>query len=175
MIQQRSSVSSTSTATAVVASAVTATPRTVEPAAVPQNIPLQIPQTKEEQQNAVLALVKKIMSVVIIFLIAGYLYVSLCLFLIARKLNVSAAWIAFVPLFQILILCYSANKPGWWMLLFFVPLVNIVIPIYLWMCISENLGKDKWLGLLMLVPLVNLVYLGMLAFSSQGAGRSAQA
>jgi len=112
-------------------------------------------------------MIKTLISMFLFILILGYLYFSLCLYFIARKLNVSKAWIAWVPLFQIMTLVESASKPAWWVLLFFVPLVNFVVSIYVWMCISENLGKDKWLGLLMLVPIANLIYLGMLAFSKQ--------
>lgn len=97
--------------------------------------------------------------------LALYIYWSLSLFKIANKLNVEAAWTAWVPIIQIWPVVGSAGKPWWWVLLLFVPLVNIFVSIYLWMCISENLGRSKWLGLLMLVPVVNLIFLGVLAFS----------
>jgi hypothetical protein len=98
-------------------------------------------------------------------LVAFYVFFSLCLYLIAKKLNVEAAWTAWVPLLNLWAFVGSAGKPWWWMLLLFVPVVNFFIGIYLWMCIVENLGKNKWLGLLMLVPVVNLVYMAVLAFS----------
>lgn len=119
------------------------------------------------QQSGVPQRVKTFLSMARNFLIAAYLYFSLCLYLIARKLKVSGAWIAWVPLFQILTFMESASKPAWWALLLFVPVVNAIVSIYLWMCISENLGRGKWLGLLMLVPVVNLVFPGVLAFSNQ--------
>jgi len=50
----------------------------------------------------------------------------------------------------------------------FVPIINIFIGIYLWICITENLGKNKLLGLLMLLPLINMLFLGFLAFSREG-------
>jgi hypothetical protein len=49
-----------------------------------------------------------------------------------------------------------------------VPLVNIFVSIYLWMCITENLGRNKWLALLMLLPIINFIFLGILAFSKTG-------
>ncbi len=101
----------------------------------------------------------------LILSIALYIYFSLCMYLIAKKLNVSAPWIAFIPIIQIWIIVASAGKPWWWILLLLIPIVNIFISIYIWLCITENLGRNKWLGLLMLVPIVNLVFLGMLAFS----------
>lgn len=110
---------------------------------------------------------------VLYVLFFGYLYCALCLYVIAWKLNVSGAWIAWVPLFQIVTFLESASKPVWWVLLFFVPFVNLIIHIYLWMCISENLGRGKWLGLLMLVPFVNLIYPAILAFSGQGSNNDA--
>lgn len=164
--QQRPDVPSTAATTSFVAP-----PQTAESTTVPQNMPFnQNTQANAAQNIAVIAAVKKIISMFFTFLVIGYIYFSVCLFMIARKLNVSGAWVAFVPILQILTFLSSASKPAWWILLFFVPVVNVIIPIYLWICISENLGRDKWLGLLMVVPIVNLVYLGMLAFSNQGSG-----
>jgi hypothetical protein len=109
--------------------------------------------------------------IMILVEIALYIYFSLCLFLIAKKLNVPAPWIAFIPIVQIWTFVASAGKPWWWLLLLLIPIVNIIVGIYLWICITENLSKNKWLGLLMLVPIINLVFLGMLAFSrTEGPG-----
>jgi hypothetical protein len=103
--------------------------------------------------------------IMILLEIAFYIYFCLCLFFIAKKLNVSAPWTAWIPIIQIWTVVASAGKPWWWILLLLVPIVNIFIGIYLWVLITENLGRNKWLGLLMLVPIVNFVFLGVLAFS----------
>jgi tetratricopeptide (TPR) repeat protein len=97
--------------------------------------------------------------------IAFYIYFCLCLFFIARKLQVSAPWTAWIPIVNLWTMVSSAGKPWWWILLFIIPLVNIIVWIVLWMCIAENSGRNKWLGLLMLIPLINFVFMGMLAFS----------
>jgi hypothetical protein len=104
---------------------------------------------------------------IMIYLIAFVLYIftSLCLFLIAKKLNVPAPWTAWIPLIQVWTFVTSAGKAWWWILLLLVPIVNTIVGIYLWICITENLGRNKWLGLLMLLPVINLVFLGILAFS----------
>ena len=107
--------------------------------------------------------------VVLIVLAVLYIYSSLCLYLIAKKLNVEAAWTAWVPLLQVWAFLRSAGKSLAWILLLLVPLVNAIVGVYLWICITENLGKNKWLGLLMLLPVVNLIFLGMLAFSAREA------
>jgi hypothetical protein len=94
-----------------------------------------------------------------------YVFFSLSLFKIAKKLNVQAAWAAWVPILSVWPFMASAGKPLWWILLLFIPFVNLFVGVYLWMCISENLGKGKMLGLLMVIPIVNLIVMGYLAFS----------
>jgi hypothetical protein len=107
--------------------------------------------------------VSPLVSIPIFF--AVYLFGSLCLFLIAKKLEIPFPWIAWVPIIQIWTVVSAAGKPWWWLLLLLIPIYNAVLLIYLWMCIAENLGKNRWLGLLMLLPLINLVFLAILAFS----------
>ncbi len=105
-----------------------------------------------------------------VFLFAGailYLYSALCLFLIAKKLDVPAAWTAWIPIIQVWAFFQSAGKSLAWILLFFIPIVNVIVSVYLWMCIAENLGKNKWLGLLTLVPIANLILPAILAFSKR--------
>ena len=101
-------------------------------------------------------------------IIAFYVYFSLCLFSIAKKLHVSEPWTAWIPIVNIWTIVSAAGKPWWWILLLIVPIINIFIGIYLWICITENLGKNRLLGLLMLLPIINLIFLGFLAFSREG-------
>lgn len=117
--------------------------------------------------NAVAALVAGFLTV-FLYIVAGlYLYGSLCLYLIAKKLNVPAAWTAWIPILQIWAFFASAKQPLWMVLLFIIPFVNAIAATYLWICIVENLGRNKMLGLLMLIPVVNLMFLGFLAFSKE--------
>ncbi|MBI4691468.1 MAG: tetratricopeptide repeat protein [Nitrospirae bacterium] len=104
----------------------------------------------------------------LIFLLIGiafYIFNSLCLFLIAKKLNVPMPWLAWIPFVQVWIIVASAGKKWWWIFILLIPIVNIVVFTYLWMCITENLGRNKWLGLLLLVPVIGFIWMGVLAFS----------
>lgn len=94
-----------------------------------------------------------------------YLFVCYCIFRIAKKLDIPAPWLAFIPIIQIWTIVSCAGKPWWWILLLFIPLVGFILGIVIWMSITENMGRNKWLGLLMLVPIVNFIFLIMLAFS----------
>ena len=129
---------------------------------------LPLPEELQQMTNeGVMAFVAAFFMIFLVLGAALYVYFSLCLFLIAKKLNVQAPWTAWIPLVNIWTLLQAAGKPCWWVLLFFIPFVSVIVIAYVWMCIVENLGRNKWLGLLMLVPIVNLVYIGVLAFSNQ--------
>jgi hypothetical protein len=58
-----------------------------------------------------------------------------------------------------------AKKPLWWLLLFFIPLVNFVMLILVWMAVAEARGKPNWWGILMIVPFVGLIVPGYLAWA----------
>ncbi len=134
----------------------------VQVASPERSMPVTAAQTDMQR------MVHAFMSVILLFVALLYLYFSLCMYQIARKLGVPGAWMAWVPILQMFTLLASASKSGWWILLFLIPFVNIIVQAYIWMCVTENLGREKWLGLLMLVPVVNMVYLGVLAFSKEG-------
>ncbi len=99
-------------------------------------------------------------------MLIAYLYMSFCLMTIANKTNTPNGWMAWIPILNIYLMCTIAGKPGWWVVLIFIPLVNIVIAIIIWMGIAKARNKPEWLGILMLVPFVNLVIPGYLAFSN---------
>ena len=60
------------------------------------------------------------------FGIIGYLYYAFCLMTIARKLGAKDPWMAWVPILNFYLMTVLAEKPAWWIILFFIPLVNIV-------------------------------------------------
>jgi len=112
-----------------------------------------------------MGLIASLGIMIYIIALAVYIFTSLCLFLIAKKLDVPNPWIAWIPVIQVWTFVSSAGKAWWWILLLLIPIVNTIVGIYLWVCITENLGRNKWLGLLMLLPIINLIFLGILAFS----------
>ena len=101
----------------------------------------------------------------LIWWMAIYIWGSLCLQIIANKLETEYAWLAWVPIVNLYIICKMAGQPGWWFFLFFIPVVNIIAYVLVWMNISEACNQPSELGVFMLVPVVNFVILGILAFS----------
>jgi len=94
-----------------------------------------------------------------------YAYIAFSLQTIATKTNTENGWLAWIPIANVYLMCKIAGKPGWWLLLFLIPLVSIVVMIIVWMGIAEARNKASWLGILMIVPIANLILPGYLAFS----------
>ena len=69
------------------------------------------------------------------------------------------------PIINLWILVQCAGKEWWWILLLFIPLVNIVVQVIIWMAIAERRGKPSWTGILIIVPVVNIFMPGYFAFS----------
>ena len=105
------------------------------------------------------------MGVFWLIFLGTYVYMALTLQVIAGKTGTSDAWMAWVPVLNVYLMCRIAGKPGWWVVLFFIPFVNIVMTVLVWMGIAEARHKPAWLGVLMLVPIANIVLPAHLAFS----------
>jgi len=94
----------------------------------------------------------------------GYLYFSITLMVIARKSNTPNAWLAWIPIGNVFLMCAIGRRPGWWVLLMLIPFVNVFVGMMVWMSIAEARGKPAWAGALVFLPLVGLfvpIYLAM--------------
>lgn len=101
--------------------------------------------------------------------LALYIYSALVLMLIAKKTSTSGAWMAWVPILNIFLMCKVAGKSLVWFILFLIPFVNIIAVVLVWAAIAERLKRPSWWGILMLIPIANLIIPGILAFSKGGA------
>jgi uncharacterized membrane protein YhaH (DUF805 family) len=72
-------------------------------------------------------------------------------------------WAAIVPIYNMVVLCQVAGKSGWWVLLMFIPLVNIIIWIIVSIGVANNFGKGALFG-------VGLLFLGMFFYPILGFG-----
>ncbi|HRG01239.1 MAG: DUF5684 domain-containing protein [Bacteroidia bacterium] len=71
-------------------------------------------------------------------------------------------WACIIPFYNIIILLKIANKPWWWIFMFFIPIANIVFMIMMLHRISLSFGKGAGftVGLLFL----SIIFWGILAF-----------
>jgi len=129
-------------------------------------IPASVAFAQEEEAGAAaVAAAGAFMMVFFLFFAAIYVYMALALSTIAKKTNTPNAWWGWVPILNILLMLNVAKKPIWWIILLFIPLVNIVIGILVWMAIAEARGKPNWWGILIIVPLVGIIVPGYLAWA----------
>jgi len=102
----------------------------------------------------------------LIIIVLVYCYFAFSLQTIAAKTGTPNGWMGWIPILNVYLACLIAGKPGWWLLLFLIPIVNIIIGVLVWMGIAEARGKPAWVGVLSIVPVVNVFLPGYLAFSS---------
>lgn len=101
-----------------------------------------------------------------VFIIGFYVYMALALQTIAKKLGATEkSWWAWIPIMNVLLMLELANKELWWIVLLFIPVVNIVISVIVWMAIAEARGKPSWWGIMMIVPVMNIIAPGYIAWS----------
>jgi hypothetical protein len=72
-------------------------------------------------------------------------------------------WAILIPIYNAYVLCKVAQRPGWWVLLMMIPLVNIVIAIIVAIDVAKNFGKGAGFGL-------GLAFLGPIFYSILGFG-----
>ena len=70
-------------------------------------------------------------------------------------------WAAIVPIYNIIVLLEIVGKPLWWIVLFIIPLVNIVAAILVNVALAEKFGKGVGFAIgLILLPMVFIPILG---------------
>jgi hypothetical protein len=58
-------------------------------------------------------------------------------------------WAAIVPIYNIIVWCEIVGRPLWWILLMFVPLVQIFVILALSIDLAKSFGKDITFGVLL--------------------------
>lgn len=79
-------------------------------------------------------------------------------------------WAAIVPIYNIIVLLQIAGKPLWWIVLFFIPVVNLVMCVLVGIAVAKNFGKSDLFGVGL--GLLGFIFYPVLGFSDaqyQGA------
>ena len=72
-------------------------------------------------------------------------------------------WAAIIPIYNIIVLLQIAGKPVWWFILLFIPIVNLIIAILMYLALAEKFGKGGGFAM-------GLVFLGIIFFPILGFG-----
>lgn len=104
----------------------------------------------------------------LIFGLGSYIWLAICLYKIAQKQNAENPWFAWIPILNLVLMLEIAKKPMWWIVMFLIPIANIVFAIMLYVEFLKVLGKPTWWVVLMiLVPFAYHVIFGILAFGKE--------
>ena len=73
-------------------------------------------------------------------------------------------WGVFVPIYNLYLICKISGRPEWWLILFFIPLVNIVIGLIIAMDIAKAFSKSSGFGIGLW--LLSFIFVPILGFGS---------
>ena len=79
-------------------------------------------------------------------------------------------WAAIIPIYNVYVLCKIVGRPGWWVILVFIPIVNFIIMIVLDIDLAKSFGKGVGFGIgLILLPFIFPLILGFGSAKYEGA------
>ena len=59
-------------------------------------------------------------------------------------------WEGIIPIYNIYVLLQIVGRPGWWLILFFIPFVNIVIALLVSIDLAKSFDKSAAWGIILL-------------------------
>ena len=74
-------------------------------------------------------------------------------------------WACIIPIYNTYIMLKIGGKPGWWLLLLLIPVVNVIYAIWTMNMISKSFGKDEGFT-------VGLIFLGFIFWPILGFGEA---
>jgi hypothetical protein len=78
-------------------------------------------------------------------------------------------WAAIIPIYIVYVMCKVAGRPGWWLLLMLIPIVNFIIAIILNVDIAKRFGKGVGFAIgLLFLPFIFWTILGFGSAQYQG-------
>lgn len=101
--------------------------------------------------------------------IGGIIILAIALFVLigAWKVFTKAGqpgWAILIPIYNIYVMCKISGKPGWWVIMFFIPVISLIFAILLCLGLAERFGKGAGfgIGLVFLSP----IFIPILGFGS---------
>ncbi len=83
-------------------------------------------------------------------------------------------WACIIPFYNVYVLLKVAGRPAWWMILFFIPVANIVVGIVVALDIAKAFGQSAMFGffLLFLFAMIGYLILGFGNYQYRGPAKS---
>mgnify|MGYP001118907155 FL=1 len=96
-----------------------------------------------------------------IFMLLLAVFSIICLWKIFEKAG-KPGWAAIIPIYNVLVELEILGRPWWWLLLMFIPFVNIVIAIIIIFDLAKVFGKGTGFGFGLLF--LSVIFYAILAF-----------
>jgi len=97
-------------------------------------------------------------TILYIAIIVFFIYCMWRIFVKAGK----PGWTAIVPIYNVLVELEIVGRPWWWLLLMFVPGVNVVVGIIIMLDLARVFGSSSSFGIgLILLPFIFIPILGL--------------
>jgi hypothetical protein len=107
-----------------------------------------------------------------IWFIVLYVLFALPLWAVLKKAGSDMAWAAFVPILSWYALLKIVGRPGWWLLLYLIPIVNVIVIIVVLHDLSKSFGHGA--GFTIGLIFLSWIFLAILGWgSSQYQGPAA--
>lgn len=111
--------------------------------------------------------------------LAFFILVIASLWIVFTKAG-KPGWAAIIPIYNIIVMLEIVGRPMWWIILLFVPLVNIIVGIMIAIDMAKSFGKGVGFGIGLAI--LSFIFYPILAFSdatyqgpSAGGGGTAMA
>lgn len=102
------------------------------------------------------------MTIIGIFYLAFLALILISFWKIYEKAG-RKGWEGIIPIYNIYVMLQIVGKPGWWLIMYFIPIVNIVYAIWTYNMLSKSFGKDE--GFTIGLVLLGIIFFPVLAFS----------
>ncbi len=94
-----------------------------------------------------------------------WLVIAVLFIVVGWKIFVKAGepgWAVIVPIYNLIVLLKIAGKPIWWIILYIIPLVNLIVAILVPIALAEKFGKG--IGFAIGMILLPFIFYPILAF-----------
>jgi len=93
---------------------------------------------------------------------SGILYILIIIIIIVSNWKIfekagRKGWESLIPIYNVYVLLQIVGKPGWWLLLLFIPFINIIVAFYIIYLLAKSFGKGVGFAL-------GLIFLGFIFY-----------
>jgi hypothetical protein len=106
----------------------------------------------------------------LLFFLAIFVFYSVAGWKVFAKAG-EPGWGVFVPIYNLYLICKIAGRPEWWVILFFIPLVNVVIWLIVALDVAKAFAKGPGFGLGLW--LLGFIFVPILGYGSSQYARPA--